>query len=508
MNLTIIPATHTQPRVRPRRALTQLLLPLLLLLTTQLTAAPWITPGNIWLRADIEYLADRNIIKAPITTYPIMWSGIKKDLDRALQPENINKLNQREQDTLIRLKRAFRQATKKSSSVTLKLASDTEVLRGFADTLREEAELAFSKSDMGDEWAYELNVQYVNDPYDGDDTRLDGSYLATIYDNFSIGYGYVDKWWGPGWDSSLILSNNARSTPGIMVQRNYSDPFESEWLSWIGPWTINIFANVLDDERHITDAKLLGISITFKPFDSLEIGLRRTAQWGGEGRIESFGSLIDMALGRDNCGSGGIDACGTANSNEPGNQLGAIDFRWRLPTEHPMSVYFQMMGEDEAGYLPSRKSHLVGFTSDFTAWEIPFKYFAEYSDTAANFGEFYNTTYNHSIYQTGYRYHGRSIASTYDNDTKSFVIGTILSLSTDRQLFVQLSDIDMNVDNAGKHTINTSSVNFTLISALYRQNLKYGQLDLYLNQYSDIIDENKRQENETRLGTTWKMTFN
>jgi len=480
----------------------------LLISYSTISAAPWLPTGDLWLRADIEYLSDQGIIRFPITTWPIMWSGIKKDLDRELHSDNLIKLSQRERDTLIRLKRAFRRATKKSSSVTFKFASDGEVLRGFADTPREEAELEFSRSDMGASWAYQLNVQYIYNPYipelqEEEDTRLDGSFLAGIYENFSIGYGYVDKWWGPGWDSSLILSNNARSTPGIMLQRNYSDAFESEWLSWIGPWTLNIFANTLNDTRQITDANLLGLSITFKPFDSLEIGLRRTAQWGGEGRPHDFTSLINLALGRG-------DNCFTANcvDDEPGNQLATVDFRWRLPFDYPMAMYFQLMGEDEASYFPSKKTYLFGFSSYFSLWQTPIKYYVEYSDTSTNSGAQFNVTYNHHLYQTGYRYYGRSLGSTYDNDTESFVIGTIFSLSPEQKVFIQISNTDMNMDDRGRHTISRSNVDFNQVSALYRQQMKYGQLELYLNQFSEIIDENLRQDNETRIGASWKMTFN
>jgi len=485
---------------------------LLLTSVTQLTAAPWISPGDIWLRSDIEYLSDRGIIKAPITTWPIMWSGIKRDFDRALKPDNLSTLSQRELNTLLKLKKAFRRATGKLSSIELRMASDTEVIRGFHDTPREKASVEFSKSDMGDSWAYQLNVAYFHDPYIApgqkeDEVRLDGSYVATIYENFSIAYGYVEKWWGPGWDTSMILSTNARPSPGIMMQRNYSDPFETKWLSWMGPWTYNVFATVLDDERHITDARLLGMSVSFKPFDSLEIGLRRTAQWGGEGRPTDFSSLVDMFLGKDNCDN---PAC---REDEPGNQLGAIDLRWRLSTEHPMVIYAQIMGEDEAGYMPSRSTHQLGFTSDYIVWDIPIKYYVEYSDTSLNFGEFYNSAYNHGIYRSGYRYFGNTIGSTYDNDTESFIFGAIFLLAKDKKLSVQVSDIDMNVDaidgnGAGNHSIANGYKSFTTLSVLYRQQIKFGQLEFFLNQYSDIIDVHLRQENETRLGASWKMTFN
>ena len=45
----------------------------------------------------------------------------------------------------------------------------------------------------------------------------------------------------------------------------------------------------------------------------------------------------------------------TGTDNEPGNQLAGFDFKFKLePTlGWPVSFYGQMIGEDEAGYLPS-----------------------------------------------------------------------------------------------------------------------------------------------------------
>ena len=52
--------------------------------------------------------------------------------------------------------------------------------------------------------------------------------------------GYMERWWGPGWDGSLILSTNARPIPSVTLERNYTDPFKTKWLSWIGPWRASI----------------------------------------------------------------------------------------------------------------------------------------------------------------------------------------------------------------------------------------------------------------------------
>ena len=62
-----------------------------------------------------------------------------------------------------------------------------------------------------------------------------------VLGNWSASLGKVDRWWGPGWDGSLILSTNARPIPAISLDRRIAEPFENKWLSWIGPWSFHSF---------------------------------------------------------------------------------------------------------------------------------------------------------------------------------------------------------------------------------------------------------------------------
>ena len=485
----------------------------LLLFISSVQAGPWIPVGDPWLRADIEYLADRGIITAPITTWPIMWSSIKQDMDRAFESKRFKELNEQEQNTLLRLKKTFRQHTATSGSLGIELASSPELIRGFSDSAREQSSVFVQRQQTSDHWAYNLNIDYVFDPFvpEGqvaDEVRYDGSYITAIWENVAFGYGWVDKWWGPGWDTSLILSNNARPSPGLFVQRNRSEPFESDWLSWIGPWTIQGFATALDDNRFVTDANLLGLSVSFKPLDDLEIGLRRTAQWGGEGRPEDLESLLNLLIGRDNCGSDGIDECGAEDTNEPGNQLGAIDVRWRLPIEKPVSFYLQTMGEDEAGMLPSRRSLQTGFSFDVSLLDIPLHTFVEYNDSRTSHGRRYNLAYNHSLYRTGYRYLGRSIAATLDNDSESVTMGTMLQLENNDKLSVQLSRLRVNVDDQGlNNSISLNRADTLLLRTAYETISSYGKLSVGLHYYTDTIDSYDRQNDKYRLSFGWSLMY-
>ena len=115
--------------------------------------------------------------------------------------------------------------------------------------------------------------------------------------NWVLGVGAIERWWGPGWNSSLILSNNARPTTSLFFQRSYADPFSLPILKYLGPWSASGFISELDDERHISNAKLLGLTVGFKPTQNVEINLRHTAQWGGDGRPQSLDNFIKLLSG-------------------------------------------------------------------------------------------------------------------------------------------------------------------------------------------------------------------
>ena len=100
----------------------------------------------------------------------------------------------------------------------------------------------------------------------------------------------------------------------------------------------------LDDTRTINEARLFGIRGSFRPPNTgLEIGISRTAQWCGDGRPCNLGTFGDLLVGNDNRGVN-VDP-----ADEPGNQLGGFDIRWRLPKQMPAALYMQWIGEDGRG---------------------------------------------------------------------------------------------------------------------------------------------------------------
>ena len=283
--------------------------------------------------------------------------------------------------------------------------------------------------------------------------------LGVVAGNWSIAASTQHRWWGPGWDGSVILSNNARPIPSLVIDRVFPDPFESKWLSWIGPWDLNVMFGQLESERQIPNAQFFGMRFTFRPLKSLEIGLSRTAQWCGDGRPCDISTFGDLILGRDNRGSQGV-----TTDSEPGNQLAGLDFRWARPILGlPVTVYGQFIGEDEAGGFPSRWLGQVGGEwSGYVADRWSTRLFAEFAGTSCQFyesSEAFNCAYNHGIYQTGYRYRGNAIGHGIDNDARIISMGVVAVDDRDTQwrLIARAGKLNRGGPPDNRHSLTPTS---------------------------------------------------
>jgi hypothetical protein len=174
--------------MRPWRTACALLV--LSLAFTTVRADPWLAPGDEGLRSDILLLADAGILRGPVTTWPISWPDIARDVLAA--PEF--GLNEATADALARVRRLARDSSAHGFAgmgVRVSGAYEPTALRGFADTPREEGELALRASWLTDHFAINLQGAYVADPDDGKAARADGSYLGVNFGYFMLSAGLM-----------------------------------------------------------------------------------------------------------------------------------------------------------------------------------------------------------------------------------------------------------------------------------------------------------------------------
>jgi hypothetical protein len=413
------------------------------------SAAPWLAPGDGALRSDIQLLADAGIVHGPVTTWPISWPDIARDT----LARDATDLDPATAGALVRVQRLARAASASGfSGLGLRAAAarEPEPLRGFEDSPRAEGELGMRASWLGEHLALNLQGTYAVDADDRKSFRADGSYLGLNIGNFVVSAGFMDRWWGPGWDGSLVYSTNARPMPSVALERNYSDPFETPLLSWIGPWRASFAMGKAESHGvALPNVRFFTARLNFKPRPWLEFGLSRAAQWCGGDRACDWGTFTDMLSGQDNQ----VDD-GSVSDAQPGNQLAGYDLRLRSPwLALPLAFYTQWIGEDEAGGLPSKFMGLFGAEawggSGLGGWRLR----AEYADTTCSFSRQqpeFDCGYRSSIYPQGYSYRGRIIGHSLDNDSRMYSLAGLLTRTHGDVLSLNLRRVELNRDG-GPH---------------------------------------------------------
>jgi hypothetical protein len=382
------------------RAQIRWVLILILGLQTVVFAAPQAQSGDVGLRHDIQVLADYGAISGPVTTWPISWDAVLADLEAVKANDVVlpNKVLPTFERVLARAQRETRRG-EFAFKAAISAADSPTNIRSFADTPREEGEIRVGGAWFSDNLSIDLNASYADNPADEEDVRADGSQLGVDLGNWSIAASTYDRWWGPGWDGSLILSNNA---------------------------DLQVMFGQLEEERAIPDAQFFGMRLNFRPLKGLEFGISRSAQWCGEGRPCDFSTFWDLLLGKDNIGDDDI-----GEDNEPGNQMAGFDVRWtNMWFGTPVSLYGQMIGEDEAGGFPSRYLAQFGIEgSGITQGQTSFRWFLEAAGTSCDVVKSevrYNCGYRQSIYESGYTYYGRIIGHGLDNDALVYSAGLVI----------------------------------------------------------------------------------
>ncbi|GGC56933.1 capsule assembly Wzi family protein [Marinobacter halophilus] len=477
--------------------------------TFSLAAAPWLEPGDPRARYAVQKLADRGHMNRSVTTWPMMWSALEAGNQTSIKADQPS----------VGLASAYLRFEKEEQAkpgfrgeFSASAQSEIPAITGFSNNNLTKAGTSLNLQWLGDTWALGLNPAYTNNPDDDEEFRLDGSYLAATASNWVFGAGAIDRWWGPGWQSSLILSNNARPIPSVWINRNDTRAFETPWLSWIGPWQFTVMAGQYESDRAVPDAKFIGMRFTFRPVDGLDIGLSRALMVGGEGRPEDASTLWDALIGRDNSQDG--------PENDPGNQLGSIDIRYGFAVgEQSMSLYTQMMGEDEAGAFPAKKSWMFGgdWTSQLLNSEQ--QWFVEYTNTLADdvIGSAApNVSYEHFQYRSGYRHYGRNMATGFDGDAEAVTLGAYHFLDNGSNLTAKASYAELNKDGGNRTVVTNDNVFYTapidsqhvaILDLGYGTQAFAGWLDLTLQVTDKKIEYISGKKDQWSAGASWTYRF-
>ena len=440
---------------RNNAVITLCLLPLLFI-TTNVFSKPWLDPGDVRLRHQLQLLSDSGMLSAPITAWPLATKDIEANLYKLKDGEIIKPELQHALDSIKR--KLVEEDFRKGYKLEAKGRTKELLIRDFSGEGRDKGSIAYDG-----EWGsplidVRLKAAIVDkSSHPNDKTfRLDESYLASDIGNWKFTVGQQSRYWGPGWDGSLILSNNARPFPSISLENTLSkaEPDDFFLFRWLGHSKFHAFVGQLESDRGIPDAKVIGTRLTIRPHKLFEVGLHRTIQWGGKGQDESLSDFAKTFFGT------------SENSQDDplaGNSIAGLDMRWKLPfggVNQHYSLYMQYIGEDRAAgsillgdEIFMLGGSIAGFSKKFKgSWRA----YVEATDTSA--GSFKgrdrnNIVYNHGSYTDGYRFQDISLGHGIDSDSKLVSAGIILSKNNGDFLRGWVKHAKLNTDGIGSNPI-------------------------------------------------------
>ena len=215
--------------------------------------------------------------------------------------------------------------------------------------------------------------------------RLTNSALIATVGGVNLQMFAHNTWWSPGWQSSLLASNNVPAWNAIGLQRAQSGRSDSPWLSWLGPWSYEWFLAQAQDPKVIpmgqpTGYLYTGMRITAKPQPWLEVAASQMLQSAGSGRYGGLSAYLH--------GLGGIGSNAETKAQalkDPGNSLSGFDLRLSCgPLGLRCAAYGQIMGEDASsaglGLPIPYKNLTLGGVETWSA-DGRYRWFLEYTDT-------------------------------------------------------------------------------------------------------------------------------
>nr|WP_238925439.1 capsule assembly Wzi family protein [Vibrio sp. S11_S32] len=343
--------------------------------------------------------------------------------------------------------RAYQDSYKKShTTLTASTANEPSRFQHFDESPRNKGQVRLSHDGETDHFSYKISANVQSADSFGDSVAsLDDSYISAFLGNWALTLGSYQQWQGPGWDTDLIRSNNARPMPSVFLTRDKSEDIDFPVLRWLGPWAFTTGISWMNDDRDIDNTLLWSMRLTIKPIHNLEFGVSRASQLCGDDRPCGGGTWKDMLIGNDN-----------QSDEQPGNQLATVDIRWGDTVfDVPYGIYWQSMGEDAVRldrFPPFQaKNYLYGADVSYQALGQYIRTYFEYSESQPTCGSYHgNCAYEHHIYKSGYRYNHRSVGSTYDNDARTFTLGFVGSSELDHQWQLNLRYLELNRDNSNR----------------------------------------------------------
>lgn len=465
-------------------------------------AAPWIEPGDVQVREDVERLKAARIINGPTNAWPLPWAvaaDIATAAEDAQLPPDLRA-------SAKRLQAVAAIADQSNGGEAVVAYTDRPALvRDFGAGAREDFDGSVRVTQQLGNLFVSLGGGYRRHQR-GNDWHLDQTYAAYKLGNWAVYGGFVDTWWGPGNSGSLLFSNSARPIPKIGFKRLEAHPIDFPVLRWLGPWRFDVFVGDLGNRRDYDNAKLIAMRFDFAPAPGLEIGLNRALQLCGDNR-----PCGAKTIGKALTGFGNADNTGTVN--EPGNQIAGFDLSYTTRIG-PVTARFygEMEAEDEDNVLIDKYARMAGAKfsgpvgGNGASWELG----GEWTDTLAwetTGDRFAGIIYRNFIYFDGFTYRDRPIGNSIDGDSKLLSLDAAFTDVHNRRFYGSIRRAKFNVTSRADHRVSTTpeKINIGTLGVLLPT--QFGDLRLEGRYMDNLPNTPGRSPKAVDFEASWRTRF-
>ena len=287
--------------------------------------------------------------------------------------------------------------------IQLHLRSESEGLNGFAENYTPGSSAQLSSPEVRRDWgpvsvAGRLGVRIEASPnslqtqFSGmgsegkNQWRPEGSAAVLGMNGWNVQAFSGRQWWGPAWQNSLVNGHNSPAWTGVGIQRGSAAKSDSAWLSWMGPWNLDVFVAKAQDPAVTNNQPsgflFSGMRLTMKPQPWLEVGLSRGLQTGGAGRPSGASNFVKAFFGQE------LNKDPEDTFVDSSGQIAGYDVRLSCPKSWSgvlgsCAAYTQWMGEDAAGQIPLPFKFMSLWGVESTYGQGQYRVFAEWADTNA-----------------------------------------------------------------------------------------------------------------------------
>ena len=479
---------HMQMNLRKKYIGKYLFLFLLLFLSIKdVDSSPWGTPDDALLKHDLQILTDAGLLNIPLNTWPIAWGDVAYNL-KSDNPEVLSL------ETLLSLQRIKQRLIEEemggiSANAEIKVSKNPDRIMTFFDPVNAKKLVASNVSYLSKNLA--INLKY--EKADGTES-LDESNISLARGNYSMTLGSKKNWWGPGWMGSTVLSSNARPIKGLSIERNFSDPFQNQFLSILGNWDLAFILGDIKSANEAPDRRFTALRFGIRPKDNFEIGFSKSAVICQKGSGCGFGKVIDGLIG-----SGDVYDLNTFDYRVSGSVF-----------DRPYAAYGQVSGSsfnDSVGLFGLETWGSIEETQKFESYRV----FTELSSSTCGIfkGQSkYGCAYQNKTYPSAYHNDGSNIGQSLDGDSIALSFGGILVMD-DTQLYKSTLSIGrINRGSEAGYLFSQNATDFLNINLgyqfdLYWYDIPLGSFDVGLgfDVYKDKMTGSS--EKEPRAYVAW-----